>query len=205
MATYVHVGKYSFEIEDLLAYTFVCNTKEAITCVKNKTCCCNIFIIDTTQAKISRIISIFDTIAEFCPNIKNDNEYDNPFEREQASEYFIDKKRDEYCVFSYFDKNKALKCGIHSAALTINKDPFYFKPLTCSIWPLALHNTKGKVEISLDIETKTTCLKKKKKPDNKIDPHFLDIIKRLLGKRMEIFNVKLRLSACYRRITSSVM
>ena len=90
MATYVHVGKYSFEIEDLLAYTFVCNTKEAITCVKNKTCCCNIFIIDTTQAKISRIISIFDTIAEFCPNIKNDNEYVNPFEREQANEYFIE-------------------------------------------------------------------------------------------------------------------
>ena len=191
MATYIPVGKYRFEIEDLLAYSFVCNTKETITCVKNKTSCCNIFVVDTTQAKINRIVSIFDTIAEFCPNIKNDNEYVNPFEREQGNQYFIDKKSDEYCVFSYFDKNKALKCGIHSAALAINKDPYYFKPLPCSIWPLALYNNKGKVEISLDTETKSTCLKKKKKPDTKIDPHFLDIIKRLLGKRMEIFNSEL--------------
>ena len=188
MATYIPVGKYRFEIEDLLAYSFECNTKETITCVKNKTSCCNIFVVDTTLAKINRIVSIFDTIAEFCPNIKNDNEYVNPFEREQGNQYFIDKKSDEYCVFSYFDKNKALKCGIHSAALTMNKDPFYFKPLPCLMWPLALYNNKGKVEISLDIETKATCLKKKKKPDNKIGPHFLDIIKNLLGKRMEIFN-----------------
>ena len=90
MATYIPVGKYRFEIEDLFAYSFVCNTKETITCVKNKTSCCNIFVVDTTQAKINRIISIFDTIAEFCPHIKNNNDYVNPFEREQANEYFID-------------------------------------------------------------------------------------------------------------------
>lgn len=187
MATYVYVGKYSFEIEDLLAYSYECNIKGAVTCAKNNTSCCTVFVIDTTQTKINRIVSIFDSIAEFCPNIKNGNEYTNPFEREQGREYFIDKKNDEYCVFSYFDKNRSVKCGIHSAALSINQDPFYFKPLTCSIWPLALHNKRGKVEISLDTESKNACLRKKKKPDNKIDPHFLDIIKLLLGKRMEVF------------------
>jgi hypothetical protein len=188
MPNLITIGKYVFHIDGLVKYQYACHTKAAITCAKNKTCCCQIFLVDTTKTKIDRITSIFDTITEFCSNLKNNGDYENPFEHDRANQFFIDKKDDDYCVFSYFDKEESLKCGIHSAALKLDKDPFYYKPLTCCLWPLTICNTKYKVEISLDTETKTSCLKKKKKSDTTIDLHFLEIIRSLLGKRMLLFH-----------------
>ena len=185
-ADYIDVGKYSIKIDDFLAYRFCCGDQETIKCTKDNKCCCRVFFVDTTAKKVNRILDILDLISEFCPHLKDGDEYLNPFEENEDKRYSLDTKENDYCAFSYFDKNAALRCGIHSAALKINADPFFYKPLTCGIWPVAIFKEEnGREVVSLGVGPKGVCLKKKSKIDNRIDLGLMRILKLLLGKDMQ--------------------
>jgi len=185
MPNYVDVGRYTIKSDDFFAYHFGCNAQETKNCTKNNQCCCGIFFVDTTECKVKRIFDIFDVVAEFCPNLKDRGKYINPFEKNENHRYSIDTKEDDYCVFSYLEKAGVLKCGIHSAALKLKADPFFYKPLPCAIWPITVFKEKNnRIMVCLDVENKSTCLKKKSKPDNKIDPALLKNLELLLGEEL---------------------
>ena len=187
MSKYVDVGKYTVKIDDFFAYRFSCSDQETKKCTKNNKCCCRIFFVDTTAKKVERIFNIFDSISEFSPSLKDGDKYVNPFEENENSRYSLETKDDDYCIFSYFDKAAALKCAIHSAALKLNVDPFFYKPLPCAIWPVTVFKEKGnRTMVCLDTETKSACLKKKDKADNKIDSALLKNLKLLLGESLSL-------------------
>jgi Protein of unknown function (DUF3109) len=185
MSKYIDVGKYTIKIDDFFTYRFSCNSRETKKCTKNKKCCCGIFFVDTTAKKVKRIFDIFDSISEFCPALKDGNKYVNPFEEDENNRYSVETKDDGYCIFSYFDKTAALKCAIHSAALKLDADPFFYKPLPCAIWPVTVFKEKDdRTIVCLDTETQSTCLKKKNNIDNTIDPALLKNLELLLGESL---------------------
>jgi hypothetical protein len=190
MQNYIDIGKYSIKIDDFFNYTFSCDDKAAKHCVKHKQCCCGIFFVETTKRNVDRIFNILDVVSYFCPHLKDGKGYLNPFEENEDNRYSIETKENGYCMFSYLDKVGALRCGIHSAALKLKAEPFFYKPLECSIWPVRIFEEKNsKTVVALDVDAGGGCLKKKNKIDGKIDPVLFETLVLLLGKKIT-FTIK---------------
>lgn len=182
---FIEIGKYSIKIDDFLNYSFSCSDQNAKECYKNKKCCCSIFHIETTDDNVDDIYSIIDKIAKYCPNLIEDGEYQDVFLDEEDGVFSIDKTDNDDCIFSYLDKGNSLRCSIHSVALDINENPVIYKPKACISWPIMIHECdKGNYILALDTETKTSCIKKKDKIDNEIDPNLFNILESLLGSKL---------------------
>lgn len=179
MNDYLRIKKYYINHDQLVSYRFLCNSKE---CVMSNECCCKIFDVEISPREMQHIISIMDIISNYCPNLKTGKYYKNVF-AEEDKRYTIDKKANEYCVFSYFDKSGDLKCAVHSAALEIHKDPYYYKPFVCSVWPVTFFKDMSKrTFIDLDTESHVPCIKKKEMKEKTIDRELLNIITIIMGK-----------------------
>jgi len=174
---FIKINKYYINVEHLKALYFLCNAPK---CFKLDKCCCKSFEVDVSFKEMQRIINIMDVIYSFCPNLKKGKYYRNSF-IENDNKLIIDKKNNDYCVFSYFDDSKGIKCGIHSAALKLNLDPYLYKPKSCSIWPFIVNrDTSGNIFLNIDIESNIICIKKKKIKDNIIDKELQKLLQIIL-------------------------
>lgn len=169
---HIKFGNFFVDIKELSLYTFRCDSFE---CIKKNTCCCQIYDVDISKHEMDQIICYFDVISSYCQNLKTDDYYKNVFERD-GNRFMIDHNSKGYCVFSYFDEKRHLRCSIHSAALKVGINPRLLKPLNCTIWPLSVRKEKSYKVIELSSNKKWPCLNLKKKKDDSVQEFFLETI-----------------------------
>lgn len=181
----IKIQNYIIKIDDLLEYSFSCSDDDAKECFVKGSCCCNQFHIETNEANIDVIYSIMDKIVKYCPNLIEDGEYLDVFLDEEEGIFSIDKDENEHCSFSYLSKDAGLRCAIHSVALDMGEDPAKYKPVSCTSWPIMRYDDhNGKIILALDRESNSSCIKKKDKPDARLDKNFSSILESLLGKEL---------------------
>lgn len=169
---HIKFGNYLVDIKELSFYTFKCNSFE---CVIKDTCCCQIYDVDISRHEMDQIICYFDVISSFCRDLKTNDYYKNVFEK-SGNRFVIDHNSKGYCIFSYFDKEKYLRCGIHSAALKFGINPTLLKPLNCTIWPLSIREEKTYKVIELASSKEWPCVNLKKNRDDIVQEIFMKTI-----------------------------
>jgi hypothetical protein len=169
---HIKIGNYFADIKELSLYSFRCNSLE---CVKKKACCCQIYDVDISRHEMDQIICYFDVISSYCHDLKTDNYYKNVFEK-YGDRFMIDHNSKGYCVFSYFDKEGYLRCGIHSAALEVGINPKFLKPLNCIIWPLSIKEERSYKVIELASSDEWPCVNLKMNKDNSVQEFIMETI-----------------------------
>ncbi len=169
---HLKIGNYLVDINELSFYTFKCNSFE---CIKKNACCCQIYDVDVSRYEMNQIICYLDVISSFCNDLRTDGYYKNVFEK-SGNRFIIDHNNKGYCVFSYFDKEKYLRCGIHSAALEFGINPKLLKPLNCTIWPLSIREEKSYKVIELASSKEWPCVNLKKNKDGSVQEIFMKTI-----------------------------
>lgn len=151
---YIRKAKYLINKKLLTSYKLNCHSKH---CLKLDKCCCKEYDIEVTEYEIEKIETYFDQISFFCPEIRSSCNFENVFEK-VGKHFLIDKKDDDYCIFSYLNESCEIKCGIHSAALKIGIDPNTIKPFNCVIWPICLNKIGSNTVIDIVYDKSWPCL-----------------------------------------------
>lgn len=173
--------------EILYSYSFICDSK---ICIKRDKCCCKLYDVELSLKEMHRIINLFPAISKFCRTLRTGRVCKNVFEEEDRR-FIIDKKADGYCVFAFFDDFNNLKCGVHSAAVEMKLDPYNYKPLVCSIWPLSIYQENPN-NLYITLDTSAPCLMKTGRKQKGVDAKFMAALRVLLGNDFEKLNPKLR-------------
>ena len=162
-----HVARYRDKTLIVKAYEIFSIDFTCDFCTKDIPCC-DLFEVLVTEEEAACIDRILDTIALFCPWIKIDGGFDNVFDHEanQNRLWILEKDDKGHCPFEYIDSDQKHLCGIHSAALTLGENPFFRKPLVCSLWPLAFYEDEKRVVLEVDSELEGFhCIKKEKREE----------------------------------------
>ena len=99
------------------------------------------------------------------------------------SAIYIEEASEKYLAVKAVFEPPALKDWQIQKALEIHKDPYYYKPFVCSVWPVTFFKDISKrTFIDLDIESHVPCIKKKEMKEKTIDRELLNIITIIMGK-----------------------
>jgi hypothetical protein len=105
--------------------------------------CCSKYDIMVDTHELQRVIDWMLPASKYSTNLIEDGEPVNVFSEINSRCYLIDTTEEEVCVFAWeSQKNGAVFCSLHSAALEHGLEPYSIKPADCVRWPLALVNNR---------------------------------------------------------------
>jgi hypothetical protein len=115
--------------------------------------CCSRYSIPVTSRDRRAIRERMDKIRPFLPTDHALQDPDaSPFECDDEYGWdLVHNDQPNACQFSIYRDNKRL-CALHYAALELGESPFEYKPIACSMWPLAIDdysNSDGQRRILL--------------------------------------------------------
>jgi hypothetical protein len=145
----ITIGKVDVDIEHLVERTFLCDRHRCIqwTPHENKAdakplidrSCCSHYTVPVTD--LDR-----DKLAEILPLVKKRLEKDHPlntdpdeppYEIQEDYSFAMRERESGACQFVIYEKGLTA-CAIHKTCLEEGLDPWVYKPLGCSLWPLAI-------------------------------------------------------------------
>lgn len=128
------IGGYRVDLEALKGIAHRCDPRKCRTGLS----CCACYDVELSAIEARRVIDWLPEAAKFAPHLREKDGYADPVERMPGAKPTLAVDAAERCVFVYKDKEGTLWCSLHSAALAQDVEPEKVKPLSCSLWPLAL-------------------------------------------------------------------
>lgn len=106
-------------------------------CRSKTDCCCASYHILISREEMQRILNMFPLLAEYCPGLVKDGEFDNVFEESDDGLIQLDTDENGLCVFAY-EHEGIVRCALHTAANVMNLPVEQVKPFHCLLWPMAV-------------------------------------------------------------------
>ncbi len=129
------ISGYQVDLDALKSIAHRCEPKAC----GNGLSCCACYDVELSAIEARRMIDWLPEAAKFNPKLREGNDgYIDPVERMPGSSPSLAVDAAERCVFSYKGQKGELWCSLHSAALAHGYAPETVKPLTCTLWPLAI-------------------------------------------------------------------
>jgi hypothetical protein len=100
--------------------------------------CCKTYEVIVDNGEMSDIIGVMPRAAHYAKGILDDGDLVDPFDEADDADACLATHEDGMCVFAWRDREGAILCSLHSAALDLSVDPYKTKPKTCTLWPLYL-------------------------------------------------------------------
>jgi hypothetical protein len=135
------IGDLDVDLPQLLARRFECDCRKCILWrgaeVLSDRSCCARYRIEMTRADRVNLTAVLPLVRPRLPK-------DHPLQDPEAVPYQIDEDyrmimdEDErgVCPFVLYDGGLS-QCAIHRTCLEEGLDPWRYKPLSCSLWPIA--------------------------------------------------------------------
>ncbi len=152
-----------------------------------KRSCCATYEVCITPDEMEAIVGVLPEVSEFCPDLKDGDNYQNVFEETDDGLVSLDTTEDGLCVFAYQSEDE-IRCGLHSAAEHLQVPLEQVKPAVCMLWPLSISDDEpwqlSIAEDALAFHCNTRC--EPKQPI--IQPAFIDTIEQVYGMeaRMQV-------------------
>ena len=106
-------------------------------CRSKRECCCASYHIFVSAKEMQRILNIFPLLADYCPGLMVDGEYDNVFEECDDGSIQLDTDENGLCVFAFRQKG-LIRCALHAVANDMGLPLQEIKPFHCLLWPMAI-------------------------------------------------------------------
>ena len=140
----ISIGNVDVDVEHLVDRTFLCDRHRCIQwSPKNAALidrsCCSHYTVPVTDLDRERV-------AEILPLVRKRLEKDHPlvvdpsetpYEVQDDFSMAMRERESGACQFVIYDKGLT-SCAIHKTCLEEGLDPWVYKPLGCSLWPLAI-------------------------------------------------------------------
>jgi len=139
------VGVVDIDVPEIIERRFVCDARRCIQsdggkALVDRGCCCR-YEVPTTTDDRQRVLKHLDDVRPLLPEGHRLLDPDNsPFE--QSGEYGQDLVSDNPlggCQFNVYVDGQC-RCLLHGLALQKGANPANYKPLACSLWPLAVND-----------------------------------------------------------------
>ena len=141
----LQIGVVDIDVPKIIERRFVCDAKRCIQFSGTKplidrSCCCR-YEVPTTRDDRERVLRHLDEVRPLLPEGHRlvDPEQ-SPFE--PSGEYGLDMVSDNLlggCQFNMYVEGQC-RCVLHGLALSKGENPADYKPLACSLWPLAIND-----------------------------------------------------------------
>jgi hypothetical protein len=141
----LRIGRVDVDAAQIVARRFLCDARRCIHWagdrpLVDRSCCCRYGVPVTTRDR-QRVLEHLDPVREnLPPEHRLQDPGAEPFEMDD--DYGYDMVNDNPlggCQFNlYIDKR--CRCAIHKTALEHGEHPSDWKPLACSLWPMALND-----------------------------------------------------------------
>lgn len=100
--------------------------------------CCKTYEVIVDNEQMPGIIGAMPRAAHYAKGLLEEDELIDPFEEADGADACLATHYDGMCVFAWRDRQGAILCSLHSAALDLGVDPYKTKPKACALWPLYL-------------------------------------------------------------------
>jgi hypothetical protein len=145
----ISIGKIDVDVENVVERTFLCDRHRCIQWTPHEKLkdkkplidrsCCSHYTVPVTDLDVDRI-------AEILPLVRKRLEKDHPlvldpklppYEVQEDYSFALHERESGACQFVVYDQGR-MACAIHKTCLEEGLDPWVYKPLGCSLWPLAI-------------------------------------------------------------------
>jgi hypothetical protein len=145
----ITIGNIDVDIEHLVERTFLCDRHRCIqwTPHENKAdakplidrSCCSHYTVPVTDLDRDKVAEILPLVrkrlAKNHPLVVDPTE--PPYEVQEDFSFAMREQESGACQFVIYEKGLT-SCAIHKTCLEEGLDPWVYKPLGCSLWPLAI-------------------------------------------------------------------
>jgi hypothetical protein len=111
--------------------------------------CCGSYEIAFHKAEAPGIVGMLPSAGEFAPHLRDEGELVHPFDDTDDGFLAMDTDEQGLCMAAYRDRNSAVLCSLHSAALSAGLPPCQYKPRCCWLWPVSTLETRGRTYVSV--------------------------------------------------------
>lgn len=141
----LRIGVVDIDVPKIISRHFICDAKRCIQFAGDKplvdrSCCCR-YEVPTTVDDRARVLKHLDDVRPLLPPGHRLVDPDqSPFE--PSGEYGLDLVSDNPlggCQFNVYVDGRC-RCLLHQLALDHGENPSDYKPLACSLWPLAVND-----------------------------------------------------------------
>lgn len=129
------------DVASILAISHDCSPELC----RERRCCCACYEIHLSGREVNRAVGFVGAASKWAKGLKRGGVLDNVFDEDDEGGYTIDTTSDGSCAFLYRDRSRTPLCSLHTAAVEAGANPHRVKPVSCTLWPLALGEGGGKV------------------------------------------------------------
>ena len=140
----LQVGRVDVDVEQIVRRHYMCDAQRCIQWAGDKALvdrsCCSRYGVPVTARDRDLVHEKLDLVRQNLPRGHRllDPKAD-PFEPDE--DYGFDMVNDnplDGCQFNQYEDGR-MRCAIHKTALERGENPCHWKPIACSLWPLALN------------------------------------------------------------------
>ena len=145
----ISIGKVDVDVEQVVERSFLCDRHRCIQWtphekLKDKKAlidrsCCSRYTVPVTDLDRERVAEILPLVRKRLepghPLVVDEAE--PPYDVQEDFSFAMRERDNGACQFVIYDKGLTA-CAIHKTCLEEGLDPWVYKPLGCSLWPLAI-------------------------------------------------------------------
>jgi uncharacterized protein DUF3109 len=145
----ISIGNVDVDIDHLIDRTFLCDRHRCIHWTRHEkmadkrplidNSCCSRYTVPVTDLDMKKVSEILPLVrkrlAKDHPYVQDHDEL--PFELQDDYSFAMRERESGSCQFVIYEEGMTT-CAIHKTCLEEGLSPWEYKPLGCSLWPLAL-------------------------------------------------------------------
>ncbi len=166
----ITIGNIDVDIDSLVERTFLCDRHRCIQWTPHEhkddarpiidNSCCSKYTVPVSDLDRDKVLEILPLVRKrLAPDHEfNQDHSELPFELQADSSVAMRERDHGVCQFVVYDKGHTA-CAIHKTCLEEGLDPWVYKPVGCSLWPLAIldyEDDDGKERLLLTIYANAT-------------------------------------------------
>ena len=172
----IRIGRYVVDSEGLqsIAHRF-----DAVACTRVG-CCCSRYEVSLSKKEADRVRDYVSLAAGYATHLKEETGFTCPIDEEERPRT-LETDEEGRCLFAYNDQQGHVLCSLHSAALDLEENPYHVKPMSCSLWPLALSEGRPLMLSVMPDAFDFPCNQPRTVRNGKLDPGVEEIILGVFG------------------------
>lgn len=136
--------------------------------------CCACYEVAVTEEEVSRAIGLLPHARRYARRLADD------LWEETDDGLALATDASGRCVFA-FRRNGATLCALHTASAKLGLDPYRMKPWSCSLWPLAVSETRPPILGIQEGAFGFPCNRRRGPNEPGLDPGIADTLRACYG------------------------
>jgi hypothetical protein len=145
----ISIGNVDVDVDLVVERTFLCDRHRCIQWTPHErkedakplidNSCCSRYTVPVTDLDRERVAEILPLVRKRLDKAHplNVDEAEPPYELQEDYSFAMRERDSGACQFVVYDQGRTA-CAIHKTCLEEGLNPWVYKPLGCSLWPLAL-------------------------------------------------------------------